>query len=208
MVYFFRAGVIFCLFYPFWPILAYKLEIYVLHGVLFTGLSNVAVYQNWQTWGVTMGCIFSLLVPLCSWARPCWLGTEAVTKTDVFWEKFQRAFDPPPPFILGKSSCKFLHCLFLLCNLFQHHLADAAHRIKTAEVAFDKEMHTKSRISVWLFLFNFNLPQQTNSLSAIFLISCSKSPVYRSKISNINLWIQNDQNDTSWSEELEKCKEQ
>ena len=35
---------------PFWPILAILSQIYALFDVLFTGLNNVAMYQNLQLW--------------------------------------------------------------------------------------------------------------------------------------------------------------
>ena len=57
MVYFFWAGVIFSTenakawsFLANFDLLAIMSEIYVLIGVLFTGLNNVAVYQNGQIW--------------------------------------------------------------------------------------------------------------------------------------------------------------
>ena len=57
MVYFFWAGVIFSTenakawsFLANFDLLAIMSEIYVLIGVLFTGLNNVAVYQNVQMW--------------------------------------------------------------------------------------------------------------------------------------------------------------
>ena len=35
------------------------------------------------------------------------LGTHFPSKTDEFSEKFQTAFDPPPPLIFGKLCCNF-----------------------------------------------------------------------------------------------------
>ena len=36
-----------------------------------------------------------------------YLGTNGNTKTDVFSEKFQMPFDPPPPLVFGKLYCRF-----------------------------------------------------------------------------------------------------
>ena len=48
---------------PFWPILAILSQIYALFDVLFTGLNNVAMYQNGRISGMTVGHInYNLLV--------------------------------------------------------------------------------------------------------------------------------------------------
>ena len=42
--------------------------------------------------------------------QPAWLlGTDGVTKTDEFSEKFQTAFDPPPPSLSENYIADFCH---------------------------------------------------------------------------------------------------
>ena len=41
-------------------------------------------------------------------------GLGGATKTDELSEKFQTAFDPPPPHLVGKSCCKFFSSNFML----------------------------------------------------------------------------------------------
>ena len=68
VVLFFQAGVLFSIentnayFGPFWQILAILSRMCALFGVLFTGLNDMAVYQNWQISGMYAMSIWALCI--------------------------------------------------------------------------------------------------------------------------------------------------
>ena len=67
----------FGLFCPFLPTLAILSRIYALFGILFTGLDNVAVHQNWQISGM---CTVYTLIQMLSNYTP----TNAQQSADVY----------------------------------------------------------------------------------------------------------------------------
>ena len=64
-----------------------------------TGEARVMVVTVWQ---------IQTILRVCKQVRSRrHLGTHSPSKTDEFSEKFQTAFDPPPPLIFGKLYCNF-----------------------------------------------------------------------------------------------------